>query len=126
MTRSLDQKLAAIRANPQSTREFILADAKDADMAFGVSAYHGVLQAKKIKPHRSLEEDLQSTGQAMSHDGSVARRATVEIRGNPLKGPDGNWPLLASGAPDFERMNSAQRLAYDRARMQGNPITQHP
>jgi len=38
MLRSLDRKLAAIRANPQSTREFILADAKDADMAFGVRA----------------------------------------------------------------------------------------
>jgi len=37
MIRSLDQKLAAIRAVPQ-TREFILADAKDADMAFGVRA----------------------------------------------------------------------------------------
>ena len=38
VTRSLDQKLKAIRENPQSTREFILADAKDADMAFGVRA----------------------------------------------------------------------------------------
>src|SRR5216684_3139266 len=38
MTRSLDQRLEAIRANPRSTREFILADAKDADMAFGVRA----------------------------------------------------------------------------------------
>ena len=38
MIRSLDQKLAAIRANPHNTREFILADAKDADMAFGVRA----------------------------------------------------------------------------------------
>ena len=38
MQRSLDKKLAAIRANPQGTREFILADAKDADMAFGVHA----------------------------------------------------------------------------------------
>ena len=38
MQRSLDRKLAAIRANPHSTREFILADAKDADMAFGVRA----------------------------------------------------------------------------------------
>src|SRR6266404_2614877 len=38
MTRSLDQKLAVIRANPSSVREFILADAKDADMAFGVRA----------------------------------------------------------------------------------------
>jgi hypothetical protein len=37
MDKSLDQKLAAIHANP-SSREFILADAKDADMAFGIGA----------------------------------------------------------------------------------------
>src|SRR5438046_10475512 len=37
MTKSLDLKLAEIKANP-SSREFILADAKDADMAFGVKA----------------------------------------------------------------------------------------
>lgn len=35
--KSLDAKLAEIRANP-SSRTFILADAKDADMAFGVRA----------------------------------------------------------------------------------------
>src|SRR5215218_449142 len=35
--KSLDRKLAAIHANPYS-REFILADAKDADMAFGIGA----------------------------------------------------------------------------------------
>ncbi|MDO8543644.1 MAG: hypothetical protein Q7S40_24655, partial [Opitutaceae bacterium] len=35
--KSLDQKLAEIRANPAS-RAFVIADAKDADMAFGVSA----------------------------------------------------------------------------------------
>src|SRR5512141_2822883 len=35
--KSLDQKLAEIKANPAS-RAFILADAKDADMAFGVRA----------------------------------------------------------------------------------------
>src|ERR1035437_5050614 len=38
MIRSLDQKLAAIHVAPQTTREFILADAKDADMAFGARA----------------------------------------------------------------------------------------
>ena len=37
MTKSLDFKLAEIKANP-SSRAFILADAKDADMAFGVRA----------------------------------------------------------------------------------------
>ena len=37
MNKSLDAKLAEVRANP-SSRAFILADAKDADMAFGVRA----------------------------------------------------------------------------------------
>src|SRR5260370_20256733 len=36
--KSLDRKLAAIHADPSGCREFILADAKDADMAFGVGA----------------------------------------------------------------------------------------
>ena len=37
MLKSLDAKLAAIHADPHGCREFILADAKDADMAFGVA-----------------------------------------------------------------------------------------
>jgi len=37
MQKSLDQKLARILANPAS-KDFILADAKDADMAFGLAA----------------------------------------------------------------------------------------
>ena len=36
--KSLDAKLADIRANPGSSKAFIIADAKDADMAFGVRA----------------------------------------------------------------------------------------
>jgi hypothetical protein len=38
MQKSLDTKLAGIRANPHGARDFILADAKDADMAFGLAA----------------------------------------------------------------------------------------
>ena len=37
-SKSLDRKLAAIQADPSGSREFILADAKDADMAFGMGA----------------------------------------------------------------------------------------
>jgi hypothetical protein len=36
--KSLDRKLAAIHADPSGCREFIIADAKDADMAFGITA----------------------------------------------------------------------------------------
>ena len=49
-----------------------------------VRAYHGVLQSKGLKPTRALPEDLKSTDQAMSYDGSATRRATAEIRKNPM------------------------------------------
>jgi hypothetical protein len=38
MEKKLDRKLANLHANPGAARDFILADAKDADMAFGLSA----------------------------------------------------------------------------------------
>jgi hypothetical protein len=38
VVKSLDRKLEAIHADPHGCREFILADAKDADMAFGIGA----------------------------------------------------------------------------------------
>jgi hypothetical protein len=95
-----------------------------------VRAYHGVLQVSGIKPHRPLEEDLRLTDQSMSYDGSATRRASAEIRNNPLAQPKAeaspaasvatpavDWPKRADGAPDFAQMSSAQRLAYDRARL---------
>lgn len=38
MHKTLDQKLAAIHADPSGAKDFIIADAKDADMAFGIGA----------------------------------------------------------------------------------------
>src|SRR5215207_7583765 len=38
MQKSLDVKLANVRANPSGAKDFILADAKDADMATGLAA----------------------------------------------------------------------------------------
>lgn len=38
MQKSLDRKLANIHADPSGAKDFILADAKDADMAFGIGA----------------------------------------------------------------------------------------
>ena len=105
-----------------------------------VRAYHGVLQGKGIKPHRPLEDDLKLTDQAMSYDGSATKRSTVEVRNDPLPGSPseirnrkseiGNdqslltsaatvedWPKRSNGRPDFDKMTSAQRRAYDAARL---------
>ena len=59
MQKSLDQKLAAIHADPSGSKEFIIADAKDADMAFGIGA-----------PGRSPE----------MHAGEVRMRTLAEYR----------------------------------------------
>lgn len=56
MNKSLDQKLAAIHADPTGCREFILADAKDADMAFGMPATGVELRDDGSERYRTLEE----------------------------------------------------------------------
>ncbi len=100
-----------------------------------VRAYHGVLASQGIKPRRPLEKDLQLTDTAMAYDGTAGRRATVQLRENPLgtakpgvapraageragtAESNGDWPKSADGAPDFGRMDSAQRAAYHRERL---------
>jgi hypothetical protein len=95
-----------------------------------VRAYHGVLKAKNIKPRLPIEKDLELTDQAMSYDATARSGSSVAIRNNPLAGapkPTGEpgaaskdssqWPLTANGGPDFEKMNSMQRRAYDEHRL---------
>ena len=95
-----------------------------------VRVYHGVLQGKGIKPHRPLEDDLKLTDQAMSYDGSATKRSTVEMRNNPVAATasetrnskpetqtDRGWPKFSDGKPDFAKMDSTQRRAYDAARL---------
>lgn len=86
-----------------------------------VRAYHGVLQGKGITPRLPLEKDSELTDQSMSYGGGSAR-AVVPIRQNPLAAAEGNSNGAVSaernGArPDFERMSSEQRRAYDRERL---------
>ena len=104
-----------------------------------VHSYHGVLQGKRIQPHRSLEDDLKLTDQSMSYAGTAKQRSTVTVHDNAIASEkpgktraEGNgagavaapasdevadWPQRADGSPDFVRMNSVQRLAYDRWRL---------
>ena len=96
-----------------------------------VRAYHGVLQGKKIKPRLPLEKDLELTDQAMSYDASAGRRATVTVPHPVVARPNrpadqslltstatnSDWPRLADGSPDFSKMTSAQRGAYDQWRL---------
>ena len=56
MQKSLDQKIAEIRANPSGSKAFIIADAKDADMAFGITAPG---QKRPLNPERVLKSEIR-------------------------------------------------------------------
>lgn len=69
MQKSLDRKLAAIHADPGGCREFILADAKDADMAFGIGApglsperHDGELRFKTLPDYREQIRQIVNQG----------------------------------------------------------------
>jgi len=105
--------------------------------AEAVHAYHGVLQAKGIKAHRSLDRDMQLTEQAMSYDETQKSKSTVVVKSSIKTGSNDSadasqkskessalgsnktfdWPVKADGKPDFAAMESAERRAYDRVRL---------
>ena len=57
MSKRLDRKLAAIRAGAYAPQDFIIADAKDGDMAFGC-ATAGVGPDGRMKPIRAYRDDM--------------------------------------------------------------------
>ncbi len=68
MEKSLDRKIARILANP-SCKDFIIADAKDADMAFGLAApgrspeYHGhEAHFRTLAEYRQLMREITHQG----------------------------------------------------------------
>lgn len=73
MEKSLDRKLAAIHADPSGCREFILADAKDADMAFGIAAPG---RSPEAHPH---EARFRSLAEYREHIRQIVRQGAVDI-----------------------------------------------
>lgn len=102
-----------------------------------VPAYHSVLQKLGIKPHRTLKEDMQITTGIMNYGGGPA---TVSVPGGvPGKSPAATTPAKATtpaastvkkpeapaktvnkftpqDAPDFSKMTSAEKVAWQKAR----------
>jgi hypothetical protein len=73
MQKSLDTKLAAIHADPSGCKEFILADAKDADMAFGVGS-------PGLSPERHDGElRFRTLGEYRDQIRQIARSELVDI-----------------------------------------------
>ena len=59
MTKSLDQKLANIHADPHRAKDFILADAKDADMAAGLAAPGKDAKTGKIRSLADYRDQMR-------------------------------------------------------------------
>jgi hypothetical protein len=94
-----------------------------------VQAYHGVLQALGIRPHRSLEEDMVLQTGVMNYAGTgttVVMPTTTNGRVTPTKQPAKDCGCDCGGTcndnsksdnePDFAKMTSAQKIAYHKAR----------
>jgi hypothetical protein len=86
--RTLDARLAAIHANPGGAKEFILADAKDADMALGLAATGVDLRAGRPRSLAEYRDQMRE----------VVRQGLVDIMLMSASTND----LLAAGERLFE------------------------
>ena len=75
MVKSLDTKLAEVHANPSGSKAFIIADAKDADMAFGVAA-PGPRRNTKTHDH---DTDWKTLEDFRAQIRDVVRQGIVDI-----------------------------------------------
>jgi hypothetical protein len=90
MQKSLDQKLARLHADPRGARDFILADAKDADMALAIGA-----------PGRSPE----------AHGGELRYRSLAEYRDQIVQIVEqGLVDIMLMSASTSEVLTIQQRL----------------
>jgi hypothetical protein len=87
--KSLDAKLARIHADPRGCKDFILADAKDADMALSIGApgrspeaHGGELRYRSLAEFRDIIEQIVEQGlvDIMLMSASTNERLTIEKR----------------------------------------------
>ena len=106
--KSLDAKLRSIHADPSGARDFIIADAKDADMAFGMSAPGVVRQAGVVRNGGSPED----------HQGELRFKTLPEYREQIRQ-------VIDQGIVDIVLMSAStcQQLAVQERLFDNSPIT---
>src|SRR5262249_36093326 len=126
MEKSLDRKLAAIAADP-NCREFIIADAKDADMGFGLGApgqspemHTGELRFKTLEEYReqmraisrSALVDIMLMSASSHHSLTIEERLFDQSPVTPaVRANDTTDIHLARGATYHERPSRPFRTA---------------
>lgn len=78
-----------------------------------VRAYHGDLQRLKLRPHRSLEDDLIMTPTAQSYGGPTA---TPAPGGGAARAAKGQPEATLGTEPDFSRMTAAEKVEWNLAK----------
>ena len=71
--------------------------------AEAVRSYHAALARQKIRPYRSLEDDLKAAPRAAAYGGKP-----VQTAGKPAS--------AAAQIPDFSKMTQAEKIAWNQAR----------
>src|SRR5215218_2849284 len=79
MQKSLDQKLANIHADPQRATDFILADAKDADMAAGLAAPGMDARTGKVRSLAEYRDQMREITRQELVDIMLMSASTSEI-----------------------------------------------
>lgn len=79
-----------------------------------VTAYHGVLQQLKIKPFRSLQEDMTLQTGVMSYGGNGKTISVPDKKKADTKKP--GTTLAKESTPDFGKMTTSEKVAYQKAR----------
>jgi hypothetical protein len=86
-----------------------------------VKAYHGVLQALGVRPHRSLADDMVLQSNVMNYGGngtiiSAPPAPAREKTGCTCKCEKAAVAESSDGAMDFAKMTPAQKIAYHKAK----------
>jgi hypothetical protein len=81
-----------------------------------VKAYHGVLQHLGLKPHRPLDKDMELHTSVMSYGGSATTSLPARVPTAPVAEANGKAHRLVE--PDFGKMTTAEKIAYQRERWQ--------
>ncbi len=79
MQKSLDTKISNIRSNPHGAKDFILADAKDADMAFGLASPGADTQTGKMRSLSDYRDQIREIAKSNLVDIMLMSASTSEV-----------------------------------------------
>jgi len=89
-----------------------IADGDLSDPAEAVRSYHAAIAKLGLAPYRSLEDDLVRTDRTSAYSGSGSSSTQQTL--NTSNGQSAGAP---TNAPDFSKMTSAEKLAWNQDRL---------